>query len=115
MNKEVLQEARAVYGDDNQLSVAIEEMAELTQVLSKYFRYDDKIKGVAELLPQVISEVADVYIVLEHVKAIFGLEPRDIDQMVFMKIDRLRRWLEQSSSAEVTLTDRSLHDNRNNK
>ena len=106
----ILQEAREVYGDDKQMAVAMEELAELAAVLSKYFRYDNKDKAIEELHDKVISEVADVYIILEHVKAIFELKPRDIEQMQFLKLTRLSRWLEFSDSPEQTLVDRGLHE-----
>lgn len=107
---DILQVAREVYGDDKQLAVSVEELAELTAAVSKYFRYDDKIKAIEALHDNVLSEVADVYIVLEHIKAVFDLSEIDINHMKFLKLRRLARWLEISDSPEQTLVDRSLHE-----
>ena len=108
INTDALYRARETYGEDKQLAVVIEELAELSAVLAKYYRYDDKDKAVAELSADVIGEVADVYIVLEHVKSIFNLSDEAVELSAFYKTERLERWLRASDSIEQTLIDRGL-------
>lgn len=66
--KEELQicyEAVAMFGATKQIDIAIEEMAELTQALSKFKR--GKIHNVEE-------EIADVEIMIEQLKIIFNAD-----------------------------------------
>ena len=68
MNKEELYKfAIERYGDEAQINQGIEEMAELIQAINKFRRNPCKetLKGIAE-------EIADVEIMLEQYKIIFG-------------------------------------------
>lgn len=68
MNKEELYKiAIETYGDEAQINQGIEEMAELIQAINKFRRNPCKetLKGIAE-------EIADVEIMLEQYKIIFG-------------------------------------------
>lgn len=62
----VCERAVTVYGKTSQLIICMEEMAELTKELSKNLRGQDN-------LPHIAEEVADVEIMLEQVKVMFGL------------------------------------------
>lgn len=53
------------YGKTSQLMVAVEEMAELSKELSKNYRGEDNVSAISE-------EMADVEIMLEQLKLIFG-------------------------------------------
>lgn len=106
--KEVLKMARQTYGNRNQISVAIEELCELCCALSKYVRYDDDDKGVQETREKVIDELADVYIVIEHIKAIYNVTPEEIGTIQRAKIARLERWLRNSASLEYSTVDREV-------
>lgn len=55
------------YGRDNQLNMAIEEMAELIQAINKTRRYPDSIKAK----DNVAEEMADVAIMLEQLALIY--------------------------------------------
>lgn len=63
--REIYQAAIAAWGEDMQLTVAVEEMAELTKELCKRQRGDGDIYHIAE-------EIADVRICLEQLEMIFG-------------------------------------------
>ena len=63
----ILEEAIKHYGAKMQVVVAMEEMAELTKELSKAYRGDADYKHIAE-------EIADVEIMLEQLKIIFGCD-----------------------------------------
>lgn len=57
------------YGEDAQCKMAIEEMSELTKEMCKHFRGNDNLEHIAE-------EIADVEIMLDQLKIMFGLEEK---------------------------------------
>lgn len=118
LDKEVLQDlskAREAYGNNNQILVCMEELNELACVLAKYPRYDDESKATQELHHKVLDEVADVMVILSHVQNIFGLTDEEINDRIYSKIGRLRRWLHASDSMQETLDDRKVDDNPNSR
>ena len=70
------------YGNNHQITVAIEELSELTKELCKYIRYANNIDNISE-------EIADVYIMLEQLLIIFDNEDKVIE-WVEKKIERLQ-------------------------
>ena len=109
--QELLQKARDTYGDKNQILVCMEELNELSCVLAKYPRYEDSKKATEELRNKIIDEVADVYIILEHVKAITCISNSEIEDRASSKLERLERWLNHSKSMEETVRDREVKNN----
>lgn len=103
-----LEKARQVYGAKNQILVSIEELNELAAVLAKFPRYEKEDNAVEFLHDKVLDEVADVYTILEHVKAIFNFTQEEIDAQIEKKLTRLRRWLDDSKSMEQTVKDRKV-------
>lgn len=85
--REVYKEAIKVYGKDAQVLMAIEEMAELQNELCKDQRGRNTEKNIAE-------EIADVEIMLEQMKLIFGIE-RQASNWKIYKIKRLQERLEE--------------------
>lgn len=75
------------YGERNQIDMAIEEMSELTQALSKYKRGKEH---------NVEEEIADVQIMLDQLKLIFN--NRKIKKIQRNKIRRLNRNFKKSNS-----------------
>lgn len=65
MNKQILYDAIKKYGVDAQLKMAIEEMSELTKEICKNFRGKENKEQIAE-------EIADVEIMIEQLKIMFG-------------------------------------------
>lgn len=57
------------YGEEAQTRMAIEEMSELTKEICKHFRGNDNLDRIAE-------EMADVEIMLDQLKMMFGLEEK---------------------------------------
>lgn len=102
----VLETARKVYGNKNQILVCIEELNELACVLAKFPRYEDEDEAREKLTEKVIDEVADVMIILDHVQKIFGIPDEAIADRIMKKIERLERWLKNSTSMQRTLEDR---------
>lgn len=105
---EILKKARITYGNKNQILVCIEELNELACVLAKYPRYDDDSKATKELYDKALDEVADVYTILEHVKAIFGITENTLWMRRSVKAGRLKRWLNHSDSMTETVKDRAI-------
>lgn len=108
--KHVLERARQVYGSKNQILVCIEELNELACVLAKYPRYEDEEEAKEKLHDKVLDEVADVTIILEHVRDIMGLSIGEIQGRMNAKVERLGRWLDESDSMQQTLEDRAVID-----
>lgn len=117
MNQEVLftlqdsltlKEARETYGAHKQIGVAAEECTELAKELIKAFRYDNFGDAVTNTRDSVIDEVADVYIVLDHVLNLYNIRERDLIPYVSKKIQRLRYWLNNSDSIEFTTNHREF-------
>ena len=102
----VLETARNVYGNKNQILVCIEELNELACVLAKLPRYEDEDEAREQLMDKALDEVADVMIILEHVQKIFNLTDEAIADRMMKKIERLDRWLKNSTSMQRTLEDR---------
>ena len=104
----VLETARNVYGNKNQILVCIEELNELACVLAKFPRYEDEDEAREKLTEKVIDEVADVMIILDHVQKIFDIPDGAIADRIMKKIERLDRWLKNSTSMQRTLEDRAV-------
>ena len=80
-------EALSTWGEEAQVKMAMEECAELIQVLVKYGRY---ING--STVEQIQGEIADVQIMLNQLKIVFG-EDR-ISEIKLQKLEKVRRVLE---------------------
>ena len=77
--------------------ITIEELAELSQALSKYIRYmisDDTLrKDRIEIQEMILEELADVEICLEKFKKIMYIDESDLDIIKQYKEKRLRHVL----------------------
>ena len=104
--KLLLKRARDTYGNKNQILVCMEELNELACVLAKYPRYTQEADAVRELHDKALDEVADVTIILEHVKEILNITEDELDERISKKLSRLERWLDHSPSMEETTIDR---------
>lgn len=113
-DEEILEKARQTYGNKNQILVSMEELNELACVLAKYPRYDDENKATHELFDKVLDEVADVHIVLNHIKAIFHISEDALNYRMSQKISRLERWLNNSTSMQETIDDRTIENKTEN-
>ena len=81
-------ECRAIntYGEQPQVDMTIEEMSELTKAILKYRRAENKNKNEAEYLEDdIIEEIADVQIMLDQMRIIFG----DTSSQEEYKLNRL--------------------------
>jgi hypothetical protein len=90
MRDEPLIEAVEKWGKPIQLIMCIEEMAELTKEISKYFRGRDNYD-------QLLEETADVYIMLEQLKIMFNFSAKEIGDVIETKIKKLEKRLIEDS------------------
>lgn len=81
VRRDTYSEAVRTYGKQSQLIMAMEEMAELTKELSKNIRGAKNTSAISE-------EMADVEIMLEQLKVIFG-NRSEVDRVRCEKLDRL--------------------------
>lgn len=87
MNKEnILQSAINIYGEQPQMIVAMEEMAELIKELSKNIRGENNLENISE-------EIADVEIMIEQLKLIFNCFD-EVEEWEEKKLKRLKMRLE---------------------
>lgn len=86
----ILNKAVEVYGN-KQILQTIEEMAELTQALSKYVRNKGTDKEI-KALDNITEEIADVEIMLEQMKILLDIKAKDI---AFCRIKKMNRLAER--------------------
>jgi len=108
LDLDTLEKARENYGYKNQMLVSVEELNELSCVLTKYGRYEKHETAVDKLQNKVLDEVTDVLMILDHVINIFDITDYDIRDRVRKKTARLRRWMEDNPSFEHTTVDREI-------
>ena len=106
--RQSLAEARQRYGDLRELSVSAEELCELAIVCNKFCRYETKEHAQEKLHKAVLTEVADVLIVLDHIVNIFDIQEPELHEAVGGKINRLRHWLNTPGGLEVSTKDREI-------
>lgn len=75
-----------LFGDHAQIDMAIEEMSELTKELLKNRRGEENRSMIAD-------EMADVYIMLEQLKFIFGVDETELKVNAESKLQRLNKRL----------------------
>ena len=87
--QQVLKKAIEKWGTDSQILMFFEEVGELMQAISKIYR--DKGKGEYDLAI-LAEEIADVEIMLEQLKVIFGVE--ELARNIYrLKLKRLEEML----------------------
>lgn len=82
----ILKDAIYEYGKDAQKLMLFEEMAELQKEVCK------ELRGNKNML-QIIEEMADVYIMLEQMKLIYGIDSIDLQKWIDEKLERLEKRL----------------------
>ena len=76
------------YGNRPQVDMAVEEMSELTKELLKNRRGKENRS-------QIANEMADVYIMLEQLKFIFGVDETELKVNAEFKLQRLNKRLNE--------------------
>ncbi|WP_279000950.1 hypothetical protein [Thomasclavelia cocleata] len=80
---DIMLDALSWYGSSTQVDMAVEEMNELTKELLKNRRGKENRSDIA-------MEMADVYIMLEQLKFIFGVDETELKVNAEFKIQRLK-------------------------
>jgi NTP pyrophosphatase (non-canonical NTP hydrolase) len=89
MNKEELYKlAIETYGDEAQINQGIEEMAELIQAVNKFRRMRNPVT-----FDNIAEEIADVEIMVDQYKQIYGITENEIILLKKRKLDRLAKRL----------------------
>lgn len=101
---QTIERAIGTYGKDAQLTKAVEEMSELTKALCKLKeckrKYDTPFnRETQEVCSNIEEEIADVFIMLVQLFAIFNLrELVNITKIVWDKLDRLKDNLDKEAA-----------------
>lgn len=91
----ILQDAVRIWGRDAQSLMMIEEMSELTKAICKFYRAEDDASA-RPAIENIREEMADVQIMLDQMKIMFGYA----DDQERAKLDRLEKRLEASHAKE---------------
>lgn len=83
---ERLNELEDIVGDEKCVLIAIEEMGELTQCLTKYLRANDENHTYD--FDHLHEEFADVLVCMNHLKSIFGFDTQETRKRMLEKLDR---------------------------
>lgn len=73
------------YGYEPQSNMLVEEMAELTQAISKYRRNNSK-----KNFDNIIEEIADVEVMLHQIKHLLGINSKYVEQIKIEKVNRTK-------------------------
>lgn len=87
----LFKKSEIIYGSTLQKVTCIEEMAELTKVLTKTIRNGSVTSTDIENL---IEEIADVNLMLEQIRFLFNIKKEEIDKCIEEKLQRLKNRIE---------------------
>lgn len=95
MNNEAIKKISQHYGYDAQSRQLIEEMAELTQAINKYWRkqlscgsFPYPLEKNSKEEKAIIEEMADVEICISQLKYLLCIKDTDIDHIIEQKLNR---------------------------
>jgi NTP pyrophosphatase (non-canonical NTP hydrolase) len=92
MNRQVLRKALRIYGESNQIIKLGEEVGELLQAVSKFYwrsnLYDSPGEKAA-FRNAVVTEVADVMVMLEQVRLMAEIDDDELSEEITRKVERL--------------------------
>lgn len=86
MRRMMLEKCLETWGEDAQINVVIEEMAELTKELCKWNRGSNNAK-------QIIEETVDVLIMINQLTIIFSKSSEEFEEVLKFKLERVRQRL----------------------
>lgn len=94
---EILERAVRTYGPDAQLKMMIEEMSELTKAICKLWRTAPGSLDEIQAKDAIIEEAADVQIMLDQIRIIFG----DTEEIEAKKVARLLSRLDRHEGGQT--------------
>lgn len=92
MNIQVLRKVLRIYGESNQIIKLGEEVGELLQAVSKFHwssNGNNSLGEKATFKESVVTEVADVMVMLEQIKLMVGIDEDELSKEIDRKIKRL--------------------------
>lgn len=94
------------YGYDAQSRQCIEEMAELTQAINKFWRKQlycgvtpFPIEEKSKERDAIIEEIADVEICISQMKYLLAIREEDVNKVIEQKLDRQLERIEKCTSS----------------
>lgn len=91
-NEELYKQALDYWGYEAQVDMCVEESSELIQALCKYKRAELNTLEESKAIRNVAEEIADVEIMLEQMKLLFGVYEQ-VEMEKDFKLSRLRERL----------------------
>ena len=85
------------YGADKQLTVHMEECAELIQALSKILRNKDDKEAFNACVEHLTEEIADVLVCINQMQIIFDISDEALSDIISYKLVRQMRRIEYDS------------------
>ena len=85
----IYQKAVTKFGAEHQKMMAIEEMAELMQAISKHNRNPNEKTRI-----NILEEITDVGIMLNQLMHVYRFQDEEIDNMIDIKHEKLDKLLE---------------------
>lgn len=96
MNRnQILHTAVETFGRDSQMMMMVEEMSELTKAISKFYRAKD-IDEEEAAVANIKEEMADVQIMLDQMKIMFGYG----EEIEREKLERLEKRIAEHKETE---------------
>lgn len=92
MNRQVLRKALRIYGESNQIIKLGEEVGELLQAVSKFHWRSNNYDYPGEKAKSreaVVTEVADVLVMIEQVKLMAEIDDDELSEEITRKVERL--------------------------
>ena len=94
MSRSIYKDAIKVFGESKQIDQAIEELAELQLILSKYKRFKSKFnKKEMFNMNNILSEIVDVKIMLDQLVLLFDFKRERINKMKEVKLTKLKGYI----------------------
>lgn len=92
----IYERLRAKFGEENQLTKAIEELAELQKEVCKCI-----YAGINTDINNLIEEMADVQIMIEQIIHIYEIDQKDIQEAKVKKLIRTEKMLDDLRKDEA--------------
>ena len=104
INQKYVKRIIDVFGKEAQKNKAVEELIELAELIIKEnngrINYDTNlnIDGLRRvlLIDHIAEEMADVYIMLDQVKEIYGISNDEVESIVAVKLERIMKYVRNS-------------------
>ena len=85
----LLHECTKEWGKKPQILTLVEEMAELTKELLK------NVNRKKDNRNEIVKEMADVYILMEQMKNLYEISPKEMDDVIDLKMEKLMKHMKE--------------------